>query len=259
MRWYGVGNETNELEDRDFHLVDNWRLKLEPTFNLRLHRQLLFGTGPTVRFTRTTAEPGRLLNAAPPYGSGDFGQAGAVAYLRWEPAAPANAHQSGISAELGGRVMPSIWDVSSTYGAAHAALSAQLAAGGSLQPSLSLRLRGEQIFGTAPFFDLATIGGAGSLRGFSEHRFRGDKSLVASTEARIRLARGMLVVPADIGLLGIGDVGRVYVDDDSSDVWHGAAGGGLWISWLNGAGSLAISVVKSSERTLLYAGSTLTY
>jgi hypothetical protein len=259
MRWYGVGNETDELDDRDLHLVDNWRLKLEPTFNLRLHRRLVLGAGPTVRFTRTTAEPGRVLNLDQPFGAGDFGQAGAVAYLRWEPSAPKRGSQGGISAEIGGRVMPSIWDVDSTYGAAHAAVSAQLVAGGALQPSLALRLRGEHIFGTAPFFDLATVGGARSLRGFSEQRFRGDKSVVASTEARIRLARTMLVLPADIGLMGIGDVGRVYVDDDSSDVWHGAAGGGLWISWLDGEGSLAISVVASSERTTLYAGSSLSY
>ena len=155
--------------------------------------------------------------------------------------------------------MPAIWDVDSTYGAAHAAVSAQLAGGGALQPSLSLRLRGEHIFGTAPFFDLATIGGAGSLRGFSQERFRGDGSLMANTEARIRLAHAQLVLPADIGVMGIGDVGRVFLEDESSDVWHGAAGGGLWISWLDGAGSLAISVVAGSERTMLYAGSALSY
>jgi len=127
------------------------------------------------------------------------------------------------------------------------------------RPSLSLRVRGEHIFGTAPFFDLATAGGPGTLRGFSQERFRGDGSLVASTEARIRLVRTLVVLPADIGIMGIGDVGRVFLDGESSDVWHGAAGGGLWISWLDGAGSLAISVVASSERTMLYAGSALSY
>jgi hypothetical protein len=167
--------------------------------------------------------------------------------------APGRGSRTGISAEIGGRVMPAIWDVDSGYGAAHAAASAQIAAGGPLQPSLSLRLRGEHIFGTAPFFDLATIGGAGSLRGFSQQRFRGDNSVVASTEARIRLARALLVLPADIGVMGVGDVGRVFLDDDSSDIWHGAAGGGLWISWLDDAGSLAISVVASSEHTMLYS------
>jgi hypothetical protein len=259
MRWYGVGNETAELDDQDLHLVDNWQLKLEPTFNLRLHRRLVLGAGPTVRFTRTTAEPGRELTIDQPFGSGDFGQTGAVAYLRWEPSARGRDSRSGVSAEIGGRVMPAIWDVDSTYGAAHAAVGAQLAGGGSLQPSLSLRLRGEHIFGTAPFFDLATIGGAGSLRGYSQQRFRGDGSLVANTEARIRLAHAELVLPADIGVMGIGDVGRVFLDDESSDVWHGAAGGGLWISWLDGDGSLAISVVAGSEHTMLYVGTALSY
>jgi hypothetical protein len=259
MRWYGVGNETDELDDRDLHLVDNWRLKFEPTFNLRLHRSLVLGAGPTVRFTRTTAEAGRLLTTDQPFGSGDFGQTGAVAYLRWEPNAGQSGFRSGITAEVGGRVVPALWDVDSTYGAGHAAVSAQLVSGGSLRPSLSLRLRGEHIFGTAPFFDLATIGGTGSLRGFSQQRFRGDGSLAANTEARIRLARTGLVLPAEIGVMGIGDVGRVWLEDESSDVWHAAAGGGLWVSWLEGVSSLAISVVASSERTLLYLGTAMSY
>ena len=38
-----------------------------------------------------------------------------------------------------------------------------------------------------------------------------------------------------------------------------SAGGGLWLSSLGGVGSLAISVVHSSERTTVYAGSGFSY
>lgn len=259
MRWYGLGNETAELDDRDLHLVDHWQLRLEPTLNLRLGRGLVAGAGPTVRFTNTTADPDRLLTADAPFGSGDFGQAGAVAYLRWDPRTRAIGPRSGIIAEIGGRVMPALWDVDSTYGAAHAVVTGQLAGGGALEPTLALALRGEHIFGTAPFFDLATLGGVGSLRGFSQQRFRGDGSLAANSELRIRLARATVILPADIGVLGIGDVGRVFLEGQTSDVWHAAAGGGVWLSWLGGVGSLAISVVASSERTVVYAGSAFTY
>jgi hypothetical protein len=260
MRWYGLGNETVELDDRDLHLVDNWRLRFEPTLNLRLSRRLVLGAGPTVRFTRTTADPGRLLAIQQPFGSGDFGQAGAVACLKWVPrTSTASGLRSAITVEIGGRVMPAVWDVDSTYGAGYAAVSGQLVGGGSLQPALSLALRGEHIFGTAPFFDLATIGGAGSLPGFSQERFRGDGSLVANTEARIRLGRATVILPADIGIMGIGDVGRVFLEGSSSDRWHAAGGGGVWLSWLGGTGSLAISVVASDERTMLYAGSGFSY
>lgn len=259
MRWYGVGNETAELNDRDRHLLDNWQLQLEPTFNLRLTRHLIVGAGPTLRFTRTTADRGRLLAADRPYGIGDFGEAGAVASLQWDPQSGQIRPRSAFRAEIGGRLVPAVWDVDSTYGAIHAAVSGRLGAGGPLQPSLTLAVRGDKIFGTAPFFSLATIGGAGSLRGFPSQRFRGDRSVVANSEARIRLAGIKLVLPADFGLLGLADAGRVALDGETSDRWHAAGGGGVWFSWLNGAGSFAISLAASDERTTLYAGASTTF
>jgi hypothetical protein len=259
MRWYGLGNQTVEFDDRDLHLVDNWRFQLEPTLNLRLGSRLVVGAGPSLRYTRTTAEPGRLLAVDAPYGSGDFGQVGAVGYLRWEPSAGTDRARSNISAEIGGRVMPAVWDNDSTYGSVHAGVLGRLAAGGSLQPTLTLGVRGEKVFGTAPFFDLATIGGGSTLKGYSSERFRGDAAVVGSTELRIRLARATIILPGDIGVLGIADVGRVFLDGQTSDKWHTAAGGGLWLSWLGGIGSFAISVVHSSERTAVYAGSGFSY
>ena len=76
---------------------------------------------------------------------------------------------------------------------------------------------------------------------------------------RIRLARATIILPGDIGVLAIADVGRVFLDGQTSDKWHTAAGGGLWLSWLGGIGSFAISVVHSSERTTVYAGSGFSY
>ena len=242
-----------EMDDRDLHLVDNWRLTTPadvqpPDWAATWWR----GAGPTLRFTRTTADPGRDADRLTlPFGSGDFGQARRAGLFAMGPPLQ-HRHQSdrGISAEIGGRVMPAVWDVDSTYGTAHAAVTGRLAAGGALQPSLSLRVRGEHIFGTAPFFDLATLGGTGSLRGFSQERFRGDRSLAANTEARIRLARGRLILPTDIGVMGIGDVGRVFLEGESSDVWHAAAGGGVWLSWLDGHW-IALNLASGQQRAHL--------
>jgi hypothetical protein len=58
--------------------------------------------------------------------------------------------------------------------------------------------------------------------------FRGDAALVGSSELRIRLARATIILP-------------------------------LWLSWLGGIGSLAIPVVRGSERTTVYAGSGFSY
>ena len=33
-------------------------------------------------------------------------------------------------------------------------------------------------------------------------------------------------------MFGLADVGRVFLDGESSDRWHAACGGGIWLSWL---------------------------
>lgn len=257
MRWYGLGNETVEGADRDRYRVDQWHFLLEPTINLHLATGLTLGSGPTLRFARTTADSGGLLTVDNPYGSGDFGQLGVVGYLRWQ--SNMLSSRSRIAAEVGGRVMPAVWDVASTYGAVHAVVTGRMAAGGALQPALTLRVQAEKLFGTAPFLDLATIGGPSTLRGYSDQRFRGDASLSGRSEARIRLARTSVILPADVGILGIADGGRVFLDGQNSDQWHWAAGGGIWLSWLGNLGSLTISAVASHERTMFYFGSALSY
>jgi hypothetical protein len=53
-------------------------------------------------------------------------------------------------------------------------------------------------------------------------------------------------------VLGLADVGRVYLDGEDSDRWHAAGGGGVWASFLDRAYMVRLSVAKSSERTGVY-------
>ena len=55
--------------------------------------------------------------------------------------------------------------------------------------------------------------------------------------------------PADRSL---GDAGRVWFTGESSDRWHTAVGGGVWVSFLNRASTLTLSVARSDERTGVY-------
>jgi hypothetical protein len=50
----------------------------------------------------------------------------------------------------------------------------------------------------------------------------------------------------------LGDVGRVYLDGETSDEWHSAFGGGLWFAYLNRRNTLSVAVANSDERTGLY-------
>ncbi len=72
------------------------------------------------------------------------------------------------------------------------------------------------------------------------------------TDARLLLARLKIVVPSDVGVLAFADVGRVFLDDESSDDWHPSAGGGIWVSPLVRTNTISLSVSHSEEETLAY-------
>jgi hypothetical protein len=60
-----------------------------------------------------------------------------------------------------------------------------------------------------------------------------------------------VLVPGDIGILGLGDVGRVWADGESSDTWHGAFGAGLWFALIDASTTISLSVADG-ERTGVY-------
>ena len=67
------------------------------------------------------------------------------------------------------------------------------------------------------------------------NRYAGDAAAYGSVELRLALGRMKLVLPADFGVFGLADGGRVFLDGESSDRWHGAVGGGVWLAYLNRA------------------------
>jgi hypothetical protein len=81
------------------------------------------------------------------------------------------------------------------------------------------------------FYQGASIGGRNGLRGYRNERFTGESSFVASGDIRYsfnRMKTGLL--PVQLGIYGGGDVGRVWNDNENSDIWHNDFGGGFWIN-----------------------------
>ncbi len=69
---------------------------------------------------------------------------------------------------------------------------------------------------------------------------------------RLYLFRFNLLVPMDFGITGFGDVGRVFVYDESSSVWHPSGGGGVWFAPLARTNTITFSVAGSEENPLFY-------
>lgn len=97
---------------------------------------------------------------------------------------------------------------------------------------LATKLGGEMVLGdNFEFYHGAEIGGNNGLRGFRNERFIGKHSFYQNTDLRISLG-GMRtsVIPLRFGFSGSFDYGRVWLENDTSNVWHNSYGGSLWIS-----------------------------
>ncbi len=79
------------------------------------------------------------------------------------------------------------------------------------------------------FYQSNTLGGSTNLRGFRRDRFSGKTSVFQNTELRVNFGTfNAYVLKGQFGVLTFSDVGRVWIPDEASDVWHWGYGGGLW-------------------------------
>ena len=97
-------------------------------------------------------------------------------------------------------------------------------------PVLALRGGGTKLWGEFPFHEAAFAGGSHSLRGFQRERYAGDAMAFGNAELRQPLIEMELLVRGDLGVSGIVDVARVFVDGESPGGWHRASGGSIWFA-----------------------------
>jgi hemolysin activation/secretion protein len=142
--------------------------------------------------------------------------------------------------------------VSETFGDLHGEGTLFLSAALPLNPTLSFRAGGRKLWGDYPYFEAAFIGDRGTVRLSRENRYAGDAAAYGSTELRLSLFRMTLLVPTDVGVFGLADAGRVFLEGESSNTWHTAFGGGLWLGFLGPAHTVSVAVAASEERTGVY-------
>lgn len=253
LRFYGFGNETSSAGPDQSFKVKQDQFVLEPSVGVFLTRRLTLSLGPRVKYAKTDLAPGRFITSVQPYGVDKFGEAGVGGGLRFDSRDhPANATR-GLLFDTAGSFFPAIWDVKTAFGELHGDVATYLSASSSfLQPTLALRAGGKRVWGDYPFHEAAFIGGSSTVRGFRAQRFAGEGAVYGNAELRLRIARVFIILPADLGVFGLADAGRVYLAGETSDKWHTAAGGGIWLSFLNRDATFTLAVATSQERTGLY-------
>ena len=252
--FYGLGNESVASGPTAFHRTPHKRVEMSITFGFGdgVSRRLAFG--PVIEYISTdTTGTASYLRAAEPYGSGRFGQIGLQTILEVDGRDRSGTPSRGYTLAGGAAYFPEAVSVDrGGFGEVHGQATAYLSpAGGS--PTLALRVQGKKLWGAYPFAHAAFLGGASSLRGLHEQRYAGDASLLGSAELRVDVAELRLVVPTDVGLLGLVDVGRVFHDEQSSR-WHLGFGGGIWLAPLRRSSTVHFTVARADDRTAVYVG-----
>ena len=252
LRFHGFGNELPATGSKEFYRVtqQQYGLSLALARPLGRHAEITVGAGG--RYVSTDDRAGRYLTTLDPYGDGQFGVLGAHAEVSMSTRRVPGGATTGVDLVLGGGVYPAWWDVRKAYGEGHAEAVTTLNLPAPLAPSLHLRLGGKRLWGSYPYFDAAFLGSGTTVRLGRENRYAGDAAVWANSELRLRLGRLFVGAPGDFGVLGLADVGRVFLAGESSDQWHGAAGGGVWLSVLDRSNVVSASVARSAERTALY-------
>jgi hypothetical protein len=227
IRFFGFGNETIRSSTSGFHNVIQQAYSLEPTVELGIGGPARLELGGFLRWSETDERRVTLLSIERPYGTGSFTEAGGTAALVIDSRDNADLPTKGLTLELGGRVFPALLDVRSAFGLIGVVgTSYHTARAMPMQPTLAFRVGAERALGTPPFFEAPDLGGWQTFRGLNTRRFIGDASLYANADLRLNL--GALLDVGNWGVIGLGDLGRVFQDGERSRRWHYSLGGGVW-------------------------------
>jgi hypothetical protein len=150
--------------------------------------------------------------------------------------------------DLTSSAYPGVWDVTKAYESTDAWAAAFFTLPVTKKPVLALRAGGKKLWGPFPYFDAAFLGGSETFRTEEKQRYAGDASLYGTTELRVPIAKFPFILPLDVGAIGFYDAGRVYVDGNSPGGWHTAAGGGLWVGYLNPGTNLNVLFTNNKQR-----------
>jgi len=241
--YYGLGNETINDEvifGNDYHRVRHRQYSIYPAFKKRFAGEAGgFSFGPLFELSEVKRTEGRFIDEI----GDDFdpevfenqtfmGARMSFNYLNLDkPGLPSRGIdlKTTLSYRIntGGNTnnFPSIKSALAIY--------QNLGAPGRL--TLGTRVGVEHNFtNDFEFYQAAVLGGNGpdpNLRGFRRDRFSGRTAFYQNIDLRLKIADiKTKALPLSMGIFGGFDYGRVWLDEEDSDKWHTAIGGGLFFA-----------------------------
>jgi hemolysin activation/secretion protein len=195
----------------------------------------------------TGTKPDTVLAQEQPIGSGKFGQVGIQTLFTYNSRLDKDVFAGGINLDAVGSYYPELWDVKSDFGSISGSFSGYVPLSDSV--IVNARVGGKKVWGDAPFFEGAYIGGARTLYGYSWNRFVGDASLHGLAGLRWAFKEVRAGLPGDLGLLVGADIARVFLKGESSSRWHPSYAAGIFYAPFERHFVFDVGVGRSSEGT----------
>lgn len=228
--FYGFGNETVATANEAFHRAHRNAASIwlqgvwapDSVFSVK--------AGPAAELAGPIHGEGTVFDTLTAYGTTHFHQLGARARVRYDARDRRDLPTSGVVLQADGRAFPALLDVEDPYAKLRAEATTYLSAGLPGEPTLYLNVTGEHVWGRAPFGAFPFLGGSHSLPGYVQRRFLGRTAVAAGTLLRWGIASAHVGTDLRLGVHGMGTVGRVWLDGESSARWHPSFGGGAWVN-----------------------------
>ncbi len=250
VEFHGFGNDVPDLRGRQYDVrMRQWLLR--PAIGRSLNAVSDVSIGPIVKLTTTDSVANRFIAQLQPYGFTRFGQAGLQLKAHLESRDYPDTLRPRLLLDVTGSGYPGMWDVAKPYESLDAWAASYVTFNIPKKPVLALRVGGKKLWGPFPYFDAAFLGGSETFRTEEKQRFAGDASLYGTTELRVPIAKFPLILPLDVGAIGFFDAGKVYLNGESPDGVHTAAGGGFWVGFLNPGTSVNILFTDRSKHRVV--------
>jgi len=247
LRFHGIGNETLYDEDNDeLYEISTTQLTLYPSVSYHMGENNSFSIGPIAKYTDSTdTDPNTILGQQQPLGIDKFGQVGLMARAAFDTRDVQNVLNPGFLVEVNGAHYVEAWDVqdSFSYIDAHVGAWFELS-----EPLLaSLNVRAKKVWGSFPYFEAAYVGGDDYPLGTRWNRWAGESSVGVLGSLRWTLMKMRGIFPGNLGVFGMVNAARVFVDGEDSSKWHPSYAGGLVLTAFDHASAIHLGVGTSPD------------
>lgn len=258
--FYGFGNETPSTNSSSYYRAGRSIYGFTPYLLYPLSKRVQLTSGFTLRQVYTPLDTSLFIGVDRPYGSPNFGEGGLIGSVTLDTRDVRGAPRHGAYSKVSAEWYPFVKDGSGSFGTVSASFATYVTPSWWHAMTVATRVAGTATWGTVPYFESAFIGGGRTVRGLSQGRYEGNQAVYANLDLRLRLSQVQFVLPWDFGVLGLADVGRVFVPGETSSVWHPSFGGGLWAALLDRTLAASVNVATGAgQGVFINAGAGFTF